>query len=413
MNSTPMGFRLHIAFFGRRNVGKSTLINAITNQQIAIVSEVPGTTTDPVYKTMELLPIGPVVMIDTAGLDDVGNLGSLRKQKTYEVMDKTNFAILVLDAEDGLTSFEKELAKVIKEREIPAIGVINKCDLYDVTKETISEYEEKLGIPITKVSSKNGEGIEELRGFIAENAIYDELQLDILQDFVSAGDTVVLITHIDCAAPKGRIILPQQQTIRDVIESGATAIVTQEKILEQTLNILKEPPVLVVTDSLVSDIVEPLIQSNIKFTSFSILIGRQKGNLEAFIRGLKRIKELKAGSRILIAETCTHRRQERDLAMVQIPQYIQDVTGKEMNFEWASGTYFPRDIERFDGIIHCGGCTINKQEMASRIRIAKEKNVPITNYGMMITCAQGILERLLEPFPLILDIYLNKNIKEG
>ncbi|WP_432408868.1 [FeFe] hydrogenase H-cluster maturation GTPase HydF [Wukongibacter sp. M2B1] len=410
MNNTPMGFRLHIAIFGRRNVGKSTLINAVTNQQIAIVSDVAGTTTDPVFKTMELLPIGPVVMIDTAGLDDVGELGALRKEKTYEIMDKTNFAVLVLDAEDGLTPFEKELVQVLKKREIPSIGVINKCDLYNVTNDIISEYKEQLGIPITKVSSKSGEGIEELKGFIADNAIYDESQLDILRDFISPGDTVVLITHIDCAAPKGRIILPQQQTIRDVIESGATAIVTQEKILEETLNKLKEPPRLVVTDSLVSDIVEPLIESNIKFTSFSILIGRQKGSLKEYIRGLKRIKKLKEGSRILIAETCTHRRQERDLAMVQIPQYVKDMTGKEMCFEWASGTYFPRDIERFDGIIHCGGCTINKQEMASRIRIAREENIPITNYGMLITCAQGIVERLLEPFPLILDIYQNENI---
>lgn len=405
MNTTPMGFRLHIAILGRRNVGKSTLINAITNQQIAIVSEVAGTTTDPVFKTMELLPLGPVVLIDTAGLDDNGELGALRKEKTYEVMDKTNFAIIVLDAEDGITAFEKELAAEIKKREIPSIGVINKCDLISATTDLVHEYEDTLGIPVTKVSSKTGYGIEELKGFIADNAVYDDTQLNILRDFISPNDTVLLITHIDCAAPKGRIILPQQQTIRDVIEAGATAIVTQEKILVQTLEKLKEPPKLVVTDSLVSNIVEPLINAKIPFTSFSILIGRQKGNLEEYVKGLKKIIKLQAGSRILIAETCTHYRQERDLAKVQIPQYVQDLTGKEMSFDWTSGTYFPRDLSKYDGVIHCGGCTINRQEMNSRIRIAKENNVPITNYGMLITCAQGIIERVLEPFPNIHSIY--------
>jgi [FeFe] hydrogenase H-cluster maturation GTPase HydF len=407
MNTTPMGFRLHIAIFGKRNVGKSTLINAITNQQIAIVSDVAGTTTDPVFKTMELLPIGPIVMIDTAGLDDVGDLGTLRRQKTYEVMDKTDFAIIVISAVDGLSEFEIELAKELHRRNIPSIGVINKSDLCDISLKTLESFQKEMDMPVTKVSSTGRIGIEELKGFIAEHAVYDDSQLDILHDFISPGDVVVLITHIDCAAPKGRIILPQQQTIRDVIESGATAIVTQEKILAKTLSQLKDPPKLVVTDSLVSDIVEPLIQADVPFTSFSILIGRQKGDLAEYIRGLKRIRELPEGSKILIAETCTHRRKERDLAMVQIPQYVNNMTGKKMNFDWASGTYFPRDLERFDGVIHCGGCTINKQEMASRIRIAREKNVPITNYGMLITCAQGIIERLLKPFPSVLELYLS------
>lgn len=405
MNTTPMAFRLHISIFGRRNVGKSTLINAVTNQEIAIVSEVAGTTTDPVFKAMELLPIGPIVMIDTAGLDDVGELGILRKEKTYEVMDKTNFAVIVLSAEDGITQFEKDLAQELTEREIPSIGVINKCDLHKVDAKTEEEFANILNIPVTKVSSKTKEGIEDLKGFIADHAVYDETQLNIVRDFIAPGDLAVLITHIDCAAPKGRIILPQQQTIRDVIESGATAVVTQEKILAQTLDKLKYPPKIVITDSLVSDIVEPLIRSEIPFTSFSILIGRQKGDLTEYIKGLKRIRNLKAGSKILIAETCTHRRKERDLGMIQIPQYVRELTGKEMEFEWISGSSFPRDIEKYDGVIHCGGCNVNKQEMTSRIRIVREKDVPITNYGMLITCAQGIVERLLEPFPEILALY--------
>ncbi len=408
MNTIPMGFRLHIAIFGRRNVGKSTLINAITNQQIAIVSDVPGTTTDPVFKTMELLPVGPVVMIDTAGLDDIGELGALRKEKTYEVMDKTNFAIIVLNAPDGLTQFEKELVKDLQQREIPAIGVINKCDLYDVSSEMINNFKDQLGIPVTRVSSKNKEGIEELKEFISENAVYDESQLNILRDLVSPGDTVVLITHIDCSAPKGRIILPQQQTIRDVIESGASVVVTQEKQLEKTLKNLNQPPVLVVTDSLVSSLVSPLVPANIKLTSFSVLIGRQKGNLEEFARGLKKIINLKEGSRVLISETCTHHRQKHDLGRAQIPNYVKSLTGKEMCFEWSSGTSFPRDLGMYDGVIHCGGCILNKQEMKSRIRIARDNNVPITNYGMLISCAQGILNRILEPFPSALSI-----IEEG
>ena len=404
-NSTPNAFRVHISIFGRRNVGKSSLINSFTNQKIAIVSDIAGTTTDPVYKPMELLPIGPVVLIDTAGLDDVGELGILRKEKTYEVMDKTNFAILVLDAQSGIDDFELDLANELARREIPSIGVINKSDLTNITQTIVDDFASKLDMPVTKVSSLTGDGIEELKGFIAEHAVYDESQLNIAHDFLSPGDVAVLITHIDCAAPKGRIIIPQQQTIRDVIESGATAIVTQEKILAETLDKLKDPPKIIITDSLVSDIVEPVIKKGIMFTSFSILIGRQKGDLAEYVNGLNRIKQLEEGSKILIAETCTHRRKERDLAAVQIPKYIQDMTGRQMNFEWVSGSYFPRDIEKYDGVVHCGACTINRQEMTSRIRIAKEKNVPITNFGMMITCAQGIIERLLEPFPDMLALY--------
>lgn len=401
MNTVPMSYRLHIAIFGRRNVGKSTLINALTNQPIAIVSDIPGTTTDPVFKTMEILPVGPVVIIDTAGLDDSGELGNLRKAKTYQVMEKTNLALIVISASEGLTPFETDLAVELKKRKIPTIGVINKSDLRPAPEEQVRDFQKRLGIPIAKVSAITREGIEKLKVFIAENAVYDESQLNIVKDLIHPGDTVVLITHIDCAAPKGRIILPQQQVIRDIIEARATAVVTQENAFVPTLHNLKEPPALIITDSLVSAVVSAVTPPQLKLTSFSILIGRQKGELEAFADGLLRIRDLVAGSRILIVETCTHHRQPNDLGKAQIPNYLEGLTGKKMVFEWASGTHFPDDIKGYDGIIHCGGCMINRQEMQSRIRRARQDNVPITNYGMLITCSQGILSRFLEPFPAI------------
>lgn len=406
MNITPIGYRLHISIFGRRNVGKSTLINAITNQRIAIVSETPGTTTDPVLKTMEILPIGPVAIIDTAGLDDDDNLGILRKEKTYDIMKKTDFAIVLLSAVEGITEFEMSLVEELKTKDINTIGVINKCDLCETSQDTINEYEKELQIPITKVSAKTKEGIEELKLFISKKAeAYDKSQLYIARDLVRPGDVIVLVTHIDGSAPKGRIILPQQQMIRDIIECNATAVVTQEKKLAETLSKLKEKPALVITDSLVSSIVEKVIPADYKLTSFSILIGRQKGNLEVFAKGLKNIKNLENGSKLLIVETCTHRRLPNDLGCAQIPNYVKELTKKDFQFDWASGTYFPEDIRQYDAIIHCGGCMVNKQEMQSRIADANKYNIPITNYGMLITYAQGILERVLEPFPTILQLF--------
>ena len=404
MNITPIGYRLHISIFGRRNVGKSTLINAITNQKISIVSDKPGTTTDPVLKTMEILPIGPVAIIDTAGLDDSDSLGTLRKEKTYDIMKKTDFAIVVLSADEGMTEFEKNLVKDLETRKISTIAVINKCDLHNVSQDMLNEYREELGIPVTKVSAITKDGIEELKVFISQNVdAYDKCQLNIVKDLIKPQDLIVLVTHIDCSAPKGRIILPQQQMIRDIIEANATAVVTQEKALGDTLTKLKEKPSLIITDSLVSDIVEDIIPEDYKLTSFSILIARQKGNLEVFLHGLENIKTLKDGSRLLIVETCTHHRQPNDLGRAQIPNYIKELTQKELEFDWASGTYFPKDISRYDGIIHCGGCMVNRQEMQSRIKDSIQYNVPITNYGILITHAQGILERVLEPFPLISD----------
>ena len=402
MNTTPLGSRLHIAIFGRRNAGKSTLINAITNQRISVVSDVAGTTTDPVYKTMELLPIGPVVIIDTAGIDDEGELGNLRVEKTYDVMRKTNLAIVVINAVEGLSNFERELVVRLKEKGISAIGAVNKCDIKEVTEEELSKYKEQLGIPLVSLSSETQKGIDELKKLIAEKAEFDPAELSIVGDLINPGDVVVLVTPIDKAAPKGRLILPQQQTIRDIIESDAIAVVTKEHELKETLRCLNKKPSLVITDSQAFLKVSADTPRDIPLTSFSILIGRQKGELIEMVRGLREIERLKPGSRVLIVEGCTHHRQADDIGKVKIPRWIRQMSGGEIDFEWASGTYFPKEINSFQAIIHCGGCMLNKQEMQYRINYARSNKVAITNYGMLIAYTQGILERALEPFPAAL-----------
>lgn len=401
LNSTPIGNRVHIAIFGKRNAGKSSLINALTDQEIAVVSEVPGTTTDPVYKTMELLPIGPVVIIDTAGLDDEGNLGNLRIEKTYDVLRKTNLAIVVINATTGVTEFEEDFVKNLKSKGIHAIAVLNKCDLITVSKETMDEYKAKLGIPLVSISSITKEGINELKKIITENAKYDETQLSIIGDLIKPGDFVVLVTPIDKAAPKGRLILPQQQTIRDIIESDAIAIVTKEHELKETLRNLNKRPSLVITDSQAFLKVSADTPTDIPLTSFSILFARQKGELIEMVKGLKKIESLKSGDKVLIVEGCTHHRQSDDIGKVKIPRWVRQISGGEIEFEWATGTYFPKEIGEFAAIVHCGACMLNKQEMQFRIGSAKEQQVAITNYGMLIAHVQGILKRALEPFPSV------------
>ncbi|MCX7709006.1 MAG: [FeFe] hydrogenase H-cluster maturation GTPase HydF [Clostridia bacterium] len=401
MNSTPMGDRLHIAIFGRRNAGKSSLINALTNQEIAVVSDVPGTTTDPVYKTMELLPVGPVVIIDTAGLDDEGELGNLRIEKTYDVLRKTNLAIVVVNAVDGITEFEMDFIRKLKERNTAVIGVINKIDLKQVLAEELEKQKSELGIPIVAVSASEKVGIEDLKRVISENARFDQDQLSIVGDLIQPGDFVVLVTPIDKAAPKGRLILPQQQTIRDIIESDAMAIVTKEHELKETLMNLSKKPSLVVTDSQAFLKVSADTPTNIRLTSFSILFARYKGELLEMVKGLKKIEELKSGSRVLIVEGCTHHRQADDIGKVKIPRWIRQMSGGEIEFEWASGAFFPKDIQRFDAIVHCGGCMLNKQEMKYRMDVARENGIAITNYGMLIAHVQGVLKRSLEPFPAV------------
>jgi len=399
MNNTPLGNRLHISIFGRRNAGKSSLINALTGQNIAVVSDVPGTTTDPVYKTMEILPIGPVVIIDTAGLDDEGHLGQLRIEKTYEVLRKSDVAIVVISAEDGLTDFEPDFVKKLKGRDITAVGVVNKLDLKRVSEEEIKGYSAKLGIPVAGVSARTKEGIEALKALIIENSRHDKTELSLVGDLISPGDFVVLVTPIDKAAPKGRLILPQQQTIRDIIESDAIAVITKEHELKETLRNLVRKPSLVITDSQAFLKVSADTPEDVPLTSFSILFARQKGELPEMVKGLKKIESLKSGSRVLIVEGCTHHRQADDIGKVKIPRWIRQIAGGDIEFEWASGTYFPEEIEKFDAIIHCGGCMLNQKEMQYRIDTARDKNVAITNYGMLIAYVQGILERALKPFP--------------
>ncbi len=399
MNNTPVANRLHIAIFGRRNAGKSTLINALTGQDIAVVSNVPGTTTDPVYKTMELLPLGPVVIIDTAGIDDFGDLGNLRMEKTYDVLRKTNFAIFVFDAKEGITESDIDFLQQIKSREIAVIAVLNKSDMIKTETSGINEYKKKLGVPVCEISAQNRTGIEELKQMIAKHAKFDEANMSIVGDLINPGDVVVLVTPIDSGAPKGRLILPQQQTIRDILDNDAIVVVTKEFELKETLRSLAKKPSLVITDSQVFSRVSEDTPEDIGLTSFSILFARYKGELVQMVKGLKKIEELKAGSRVLIVEGCTHHRQEDDIGKVKIPRWLRQMSGTEIEFEWASGTYFPKDIDKFDLIVHCGGCMLNRSEMQYRINYSHERDVAITNYGMLIAYTQGILKRALKPFP--------------
>lgn len=399
LNSTPMANRTHIAIFGKRNTGKSTLINALTNQQLAVVSEVAGTTTDPVYKAMEFLPVGPVVMVDTAGFDDDGSLGSLRVEKTMEVLRKTDLAILVLSAEEGVTPPDIAFTAELKAKGIAAVVVVNKADRYSLSVENTNKIGKQLGFPVVAASAATKAGIEELKELIAHNVKYDDSQLHIIGDLIKPGDFVVLVTPIDKAAPKGRLILPQQQTIRDIIECDAIAIVTKEHELKATLANLVKKPALVVTDSQVFLKVSADVPADIPLTGFSILFARMKGELEEMVRGLKAVENLKPGSRVLIVEGCTHHRQSDDIGTVKIPRWIRQMIGGEVEFEWASGSHFPKELERVDAIVHCGACMLNKPEMKYRMNFARERGIPMTNYGMLIAHVQGVLERAIAPFP--------------
>lgn len=406
MNKTPVGNRLHIAIFGRRNTGKSTLINALTEQSIAVVSDVAGTTTDPVYKTMELLPIGPVVIIDTAGLDDVGELGKLRVKKTYDVLRKTDLAILVI-RNDILEDFEIDFMNELRERKVQTIVVFNKEKLDDSEEDKENEITRKFKFPVSKVCALNGDGVEKLKLTIGKYAKYDDSLVNIVGDLINPGDFVVLVTPIDKAAPKGRLILPQQQTIRDIIENDAIAVVTKEYELKETIENLNKKPSLVITDSQVFFKVSADTPIDIKLTSFSILIGRQKGELLEFVKGLNIIKKLNSSSKVLIVEGCTHHRQDDDIGKVKIPRWIRQMAGGDVQFDWATGTYFPENLEEVDLIIHCGGCMLNRREIMYRINKSKEKGIAITNYGMLIAYVHGILNRVLEPFPAALSILKN------
>jgi [FeFe] hydrogenase H-cluster maturation GTPase HydF len=399
LNATPLANRFAIGLFGRRNAGKSSLLNALTGQNLAVTSAVPGTTTDPVYKAMELLPIGPVVFIDTAGLDDTGELGKLRVEKTYEVLRKVNLGIVVVDAASGVTAFETEFSEQLRRRKIPCICVLNQCDRRMPDPAELEQLRELLKNPLVCASALDGTGIAAVKQQIIANSHFEDAEPALVGDLIGAGALVVLVTPIDKAAPKGRLILPQQQTIRDIIESDAMAVITKEHELRLTLERLNEPPALVITDSQAFLKVSADTPLTIPLTSFSILFARQKADLAEMVRGIKRIERLVPGDKVLIVEGCTHHRQSDDIGTVKIPRWIRQIAGGAIQFEWASGACYPKDISEYAVIVHCGGCMLNRREMQYRVEKAREQGVCLTNYGMLIAYVMGILPRALQPFP--------------
>lgn len=389
-NESVSAERLHIGFFGLRNAGKSSLVNAITNQELSLVSDVLGTTTDPVRKAMELLPLGPVVIIDTPGLDDVGELGEARVKRARQVLNTVDIAVLVSDASKQLTNLEKELIELFKAKKIPYVIAYNKIDLCDCSsKETENEI---------WVSARSGENINALKEKIAKIQGTAIEGRRIVADLIKSGDTVLLVIPIDKAAPKGRLILPQQQTIRDILDAGASVLICRDSELKETLCSMQKKPALVITDSQVFGKVSKTVPEDIPLTSFSILFARYKGNLVGAVRGAARLDLLSDGDKILISEGCTHHRQCGDIGTVKIPQWLSDYTGKKLELEFTSGRDFPEDLSEYALVIHCGGCMLTEREMQYRARQAEDASVPMTNYGMVIAHTHGILRRSLEPF---------------
>lgn len=402
MNQTPSSERVHIGFFGRRNAGKSSVLNAVTGQDLAVVSDVKGTTTDPVQKSMELLPLGPVVVIDTPGIDDEGELGALRVKKSYQVLNKSDAAVLVVDASLGLCEEDFAFIEHIQKKQIPYAVAFNKSDLApsaSLAKDL--QYLKEHQIDFVFVSTADLSGIDTLKEKIATLAKTEDTKLRIVADLIHPSDFVVLVVPIDKAAPKGRLILPQQQTIRDILEADATAIVVKEYELRDTLSHLGKKPRLVITDSQVFAKVSADTPADIMLTSFSILFARYKGNLPALIKGVTALEQIEDGDKILVSEGCTHHRQCDDIGSVKLPRWIRQYTGKEPEFVFSSGTEFPTDLSPYKMIVHCGGCMLNEREMKYRLACAKDQNIPMTNYGILIAYIQGILKRSVEPFPAV------------
>lgn len=391
LNAQPSGERVHIGFFGLRNAGKSSVVNRVTGQTLSIVSDVKGTTTDPVQKAMELLPIGPVVIIDTPGIDDEGTLGEERVRRALRVLEKTDIAVLVTDSTRGLQPAEQELIELFRKREIPFIIAHNKTDL---TSAPAAVPENEI-----YVSAAADSNIRELKELIARAVKPTEPKKRLVADLLALNDAVVLVVPIDSAAPKGRLILPQQQTIRDILEAGAISLVTRETELTRTLESLREPPQLVITDSQAFGIVDKLVPKNVLLTSFSILFARYKGNLRQAILGAAQLNFLQDGDTVLISEGCTHHRQCGDIGTEKLPNWIRRFTGKDVQFSFTAGNEFPEDVSKYALVVHCGGCMLNEREMQYRLRHSAERNVPMTNYGIAIAHMHGILDRALAPFP--------------
>lgn len=391
LNAQPSGERVHIGFFGLRNAGKSSVVNRVTGQTLSIVSDVKGTTTDPVQKAMELLPIGPVVIVDTPGIDDEGTLGEERVRRALRVLEKTDIAVLVTDSTRGLQPAEQELIELFRKREIPFVIAHNKADLTSVPA-AMPENE-------IYVSAAADSNIRELKELIARAVKPTEPEKRLVADLLAPNDTVVLVVPIDSAAPKGRLILPQQQTIRDILEAGAISLVTRETELTRTLEFLREPPRLVITDSQAFGLVDKLVPQSIQMTSFSILFARYKGNLRQAILGAAQLNSLQDGDTVLISEGCTHHRQCGDIGTEKLPNWIRRFTGKDVQFSFTAGNEFPEDVSKYALVVHCGGCMLNEREMQYRLRHSAERNVPMTNYGIAIAHMHGILDRALAPFP--------------
>ena len=402
LNNTPSAERVHIGIFGRRNAGKSSLINAVTSQNLAIVSDIKGTTTDPVMKAMELLPLGPVVLIDTPGLDDSGELGLMRIQKAHQALNRCDIAVLVIDALEGITPEDGKILEKIQKKQIPCILAINKCDL-------LSSFDSP--VPLTdslpdsihtiRISDRNGQGIFELKEMLAASLPEEDKGRRIVGDLIHPSSLVILVIPIDKAAPKGRLILPQQQTIRDILDSGAYALTVRETELAAALSSLGRTPDLVITDSQAFSYVAKIVPEEIPLTSFSILFARYKGNLKTLADGARALDSLKADDTILISEGCTHHRQCEDIGTVKLPNLIRKHTGcKDLTFSFTGGTEFPADLSGFSMIVHCGGCTLNEREMKYRLSCAEDAGIPITNYGTAIAHMNGILPRCLQPFSL-------------
>ena len=391
LNDTPSANRIHIGFFGCRNAGKSSVVNAITGQELAVVSDVLGTTTDPVQKAMELLPLGPVMIIDTPGFDDVGELGEKRIQKTKQILNRTDIAVLVVDAKKGFTATDKLLLALIQEKELPYLIIYNKSDLLEKIPK-----EEEHSIYISALEKIS---IQECKEKLAHQIPTEDMTLQIVGDLLCPGDLAVLVIPIDSAAPKGRLILPQQQVIRDILEAGAAAVTVRNTELARTLQKLEGKVRMVITDSQAFEEVAAIVPKEIPLTSFSILMVRFKGYLETAVKGIQAVDSLKDGDRILISEGCTHHRQCEDIGTVKLPNWLLKYTGKDLKFEWSSGREFKEDLSPYAMVIHCGGCMLNEREVKYRMKCAVDQVIPFTNYGIAIAYMKGILQRSIEPIP--------------